>query len=1275
MGKSRELDKLQNLTEQRISPEDQVLSLNLRSCTNLKNDLFKDEVFLDWLGNNYHLYLFLDSLDEGRLSVPTIATGLIDELQKKKYQDHLHRLHIRIACRTFVFSEISEVLETGLKELWQETEVGIYELVPLRRVDVALAAREEGFSSDKFLKEIDQKDVVPLAIKPITLEFLLNTYRKHNGQFPPDQKLFDLYLEGCKLLCEEVNPGRRASKQIGSLDTDQRLIVAARIAAVTIFTNRFAIWTGVDQGNVPIEDVSLQELCVGYETAQERDFEIGRKIIDEVLDTGLFSSRGLNRMGWAHQTYAEFLAAWYLLQHEVSLEQIKHLLFLSENKGYRIVPQLHETTAWLISMRDDVLQIIMETDPDVLLQSDLSGVDQDIKAAILASLLELHDSGKLVYQYDGFNKFKHLSHAGILGQLESYISDLTKNFQSRYVAIDIAESCDLQDASPSLVKLALSAENPYLIRARAARFVVTTGSEVDKLKLKDLYTVPQHDPEDDLRAYGLSANYPKHITTEDVLSHLTQPQANYFGGRYQRFVAHDIGERLPESDLEMALEWVKKQPVKHESHYPFDALADRILLRAWEHLDNPAILSIFAEIVVSRQSQYAQVIDNHGSVSFREMLQGDDDKRRALIEKCVSIIQHSDGDPYWLSGNSHYSSLTPLKQDFTWLIEKLVTASFERMQRVYAKLIYWELDWDSAEQISLVITTSQTNSVLKEEFSPALDFIPLNSQRARESKSQYFERKRHLSHRERQQLDPLPRVRVLQCLDRFDAGQVDAWWQLCLEMTLLPTSTHYNQPWEVDITTLPGWQEADETTRRRIIGAAKQYIYRGDPKTNDWLGKNSFPQYVLSGYQALRLISVKQPEFISALSAEIWQKWTAIILDYPSARGDRSIEVRERLLRKAYHSASSEFFRVLNILIDEEDLHPSSISIHRELECCWDENLASFLLAKAQGESISPEGLDSLLDRLLAHQVQEAISFATSLITLPLPENEKKRKKVSIAAQNLILYSADTSWPRIWRIVEKYPEFGKAVFEKISFSLRYSGTSEKQIKPEYLADLYIFLLKQYPDPDAESQIDSEEGELSVLRARSIGPEDSIRMWRDGIPQKLQDVGTPEACQALQHMIDELPELKEQLQWRLPQAEALTRRKIWQPLTPEEFLQFVIPPELSNSEVVDRLARKMEDEPKIRNEINISNSPNSPINAPIGNSGVTNNQVTTVSDAGSDTEKGINWGIWLAVIGLVVSIVGIPVGMAVSGAFNDEFKEWLNRVFSAEVEQQPVPKNQ
>ena len=1266
IGKSRELDKLQNLTEQKISFEDQVLPLNLRSCSNLKNELFKDEVFLDWLESNHQLYLFLDSLDEGRLSVPTLATGLIDELQKKIYREHLHRLHIRLACRTFVFSEISEVLESGLKELWQETEVGIYELVPLRRVDIASAARADGFLSEKFLQEIAQKNVVPLAIKPITLGFLLNTYRKHDGQFPPDQKLNTLYLEGCRLLCEEVNPGRRASQQVGNLDSDQRLIVASRIAAVTVFANRFAIWTEVNRGTAPIEDVSLQKLCFGYEKTNGRSFEIDRKVIEEVLDTGLFSSRGLNRMGWAHQTYAEFLAAWYLTQHEVSIEQIKRLFFSFEDTGCRLVPQLYETAAWLVKMRDDFLQICMETDPDVLLQSDLSDIDQETKASLIGSLLELHNSGKLVYQHDGLSKLQSLKHPNLLEQLKPYFSDLTKNLQACHVAIDIAESCNLQDASTSLVEVALSSKNPYFIRVRAARFVATTGSEVDKLKLRNLYMVPQDDPDDDLRGYGLSATYPKYINTEEVFSHLAQPQANYFGGRYQRFVAHDIGERLPESDLEVALEWLKKRPVKHESHYPFDDLADSILLRAWERLDDPVILSSFAEIVVLRQSQYAQVIDKYDSISFREMLQSDDVKRRALIDKCISIIQHSDGDPYWLSGNSQYSSLTPLKKDFTWLIEKLITASSEKIQRVYAKLIYWELDRDSAEQISLVITASQASYILQKEFAPVLESIPLNSQKASKLKSQYLERQQRLTHRAQRKLDPPPDVRVLGCLDRFESGQVDAWWLLCQEMTLLPTSTHYNRSWEVDIMTLPGWQEADETARRRIIEAAKKYVFEGSPNTDDWLGTNSFPHAVLSGYQALRLISVQEPEFISTLAAEIWKKWTSIILDYPNARGDKSVEVRERLLKEAYQNAPNEFFRVLNILIDQEALKSGSISIHREVECCWDEQLERFLLAKAREEMMSPRGLASLLNILLAHQVEGAISFAESLITLPFPEDEKKREKVSVAAQNLILYSADTAWPRIWKIVEEYPEFGKEVFETISFPLKYSGATEKHIKPEYLADLYIFLVKQYPDPDIKSHVNPEKEEITGLRAHSIGPEDSIRMWRDSIPQKLQELGTPEACQALRKITDVLPEFKEQLQWRLPQAEALTRRKNWKPLTPEEFFQFVIIHDLSNSEVVDRLTKKMEDEPKIKNEVHILNSPNSPINAPVGTSGTTNSEVTTVLD--SNAKKGINWGLWLAVIALIVSIISIPVGMSVSGAFNDEFKEWWNRIFSSEVEQ-------
>ena len=1264
-GKSQELENLKALTESKICGSSQILDLNLRSCVNLKEDLFKDEAFTNWLEDSYHLYLFLDSLDEGLLSIPTLAAGLVDELKKAKYQNQINRLHLRLACRTFVFPEI---LEEGLEDLWQKANFAIYELASLRRIDVIQAAKAEDLSSDNFLQEIDQKGIVPLAVKPITLKFLLNTYRRHNDQFPPEQKLHELYLEGCKLLCEEVNESRHASDRTGNFDSDQRLIVAARIAAVTIFANRFAVWTGVDQGHIPAEDVFWQRLCFGCEKVNRREFEITKEVVKEVLDTGLFSSRGLHRMGWAHQTYAEFLAAWYLTQHEIALEKATKLIFSSEVPDNKLIPQLHETSAWLASMRDDVFHEIIETDPDVLLQSDLTSIDQVAKVSLIDSLLKLYDSGRLSYQYDNFRAFKYLKYPAILEQLKPYICDSKKNIQARYVAIDIAESCDLTDASSILVEVALASGQPYSIRSRAANFVANVGSEEDKLKLKVLYIAPQDDPEDNLRGYGLQATYPKHITTEEVLSHLTQTQVSYFGGCYQDFLASEFGKRIPNSDLFIALEWVKKQPVKHESHYPFDALADSIMLRAWNHLDDSTILSSFAEIIVLKQSQYVQVIDDYGSISFKEMLQKDEVKRHALIEEVVSIIQDSDKEPFWLSGNSDYSSLVPLKQDFIWLIEKLKSSTSEQIQRIYAKLIYWEFDRKNTEQISLIITASQGNSILKDEFESDLETIFLNSKKASELKSKYLKRQQNLAQRDKKQLDPPPRIRISQCLDRFESGQVDAWWHLCQEMTLLPTSTHYNQSWKVDITTMPGWQEADETVRRRIIEAAKQYICKGNPNTDAWLGTSSFPQYILSGYQALRLISVKELEFISTLSSEIWTKWTAIILDYPNARGDRSVEIRENLLKRVYQNDSNEFFRVLGILIDRENSQYGRVQIHKEAMCCWDTHLKYFLLSKAREEVMTARSLGDLLEVLLAHQVEEAKDFAESLITFPLPEDKKEREKISVAAQNLILYSPNSAWESISKIFQSAPNFSKEILEGISSPLEYKGDLENQLKEEYMADLYIFIMKYFPDANPENQSDSREEQLTGVRAYSIGPAERIRMWRDRIPQRLQQLATREACQALQKIIDELPDLKENLQWRLAQAEALARRKAWKLLEPEEFLQFVISQEPSNSDVINQITQKMEEEPKIENNIIISNSPNSPINAPIGTSGVTNSNVTIAS---SDAKKGISWGNWLAVTGILVAVVAIPLSMSVSGAFNEEFKEWFNRIFPANVEQQPA----
>lgn len=409
IGKSQEMENLRSHTETKVNSDHEVLELNLRSCTSLRDDLFQDEQFIAWKDGIHRLYLFLDSLDEGLLQVQTLATQLVDTLKKNQYRNKLSRLYIRIVCRTAVFPQ---VLEEGLKELWKE-DLAIYELAPLRYADAETAAMEEGIEPQGFLSEVWNKNLVPLAIKPVTLKFLLKIYKQHGGQFSPDQTLCSLYLEGCRLLGKEINLSRHGANLTGNLDSDQRLIVAARIAAVTVFANRFAVWTGINEEEAPAEDVLVRQLILGHESSNGREIEVTEAAIREVLNTGLFSSRGSNRLGWAHQTYAEFLAAWYLNQHNLSLSQI---LGLISHPDGRVVPQLQEATAWLASMQSDVFQEVMKTDPDVLLQSKLVTFDEVTKASLVESFLKLNDQEQLAYQYR-LGSYGDLKHSDLPAQL------------------------------------------------------------------------------------------------------------------------------------------------------------------------------------------------------------------------------------------------------------------------------------------------------------------------------------------------------------------------------------------------------------------------------------------------------------------------------------------------------------------------------------------------------------------------------------------------------------------------------------------------------------------------------------------------------------------------------------------------------------------------------------------------------------------------------------------------------------------------------------------
>lgn len=86
MGKSTVLSDQESLLKSKqTDASDRHLFLNLRSYqtdSQLTADIFEGPILKEWLAGTHTLYLYLDSLDEGLLSIKVLAALLVDKLKK-----------------------------------------------------------------------------------------------------------------------------------------------------------------------------------------------------------------------------------------------------------------------------------------------------------------------------------------------------------------------------------------------------------------------------------------------------------------------------------------------------------------------------------------------------------------------------------------------------------------------------------------------------------------------------------------------------------------------------------------------------------------------------------------------------------------------------------------------------------------------------------------------------------------------------------------------------------------------------------------------------------------------------------------------------------------------------------------------------------------------------------------------------------------------------------------------------------------------------------------
>jgi predicted NACHT family NTPase len=1145
IGKTHALKEAQKVIDSKANTGDQTLWLDLgrsQSEDRLIKYIFENETILSWRKGENKLHLFLDNLDMGILRVDTITSLLIDGFKKFKNY-HIQRLGLYIACRTGMWP-IS--FEKELEQLWDKKVIGIYELAPLRKKDVIEAAKANGLDAWRFLGEIDRRNVVPLAIKPITLSLLINVYRSTQSL---TQNQVELYLKGCNLLCEEHDRKRREAGLTGSFTAAQRMAAAARIAAVTVFTRRNAIWTDVDQGNVSDECATIPQLCGGSEIVNGDILQINENVIKEtIFATGLFSSRGPDLMGWDHQTYAEFLAARYLIQNSMTTGQIMSLLVHPFDPRGRLMPQLHGVAAWVANYMPEVFNKIIELDPEILLRSDLSIMKETDRSALVDSLIRKYDDETLLdIDWDIRRMYGKLYHSSLEEQLKPYICDTTKGEIVRRVAIYIAEACGLKSLQDELANIALDPTQSMHIRVIAAHALCNVGENTTKAKLRPLATGDaREDTNDDLKGYGLRGLWPDNMKAEELFTLLTPPKKPSWFGAYWYFIKYELAQNLKPSDISTALVWVKNQKGRSRLESPISDLIDNIMLKAWENLNDFFLINNFSEILVSRLKDEGGFFLNYEKDSeFRNALTEDDQKRRLLLETMIPSISDIDS----LGDLAVSSPPMILDKDFNWLIEHIKSFECHEMKRRWARLIRYIFGITDVNQIESVLSVCKYSPELLYEFKEFMGSIELKSAEADRLRERYQRTQQYLSKKEEKHLllDPPPCERIAKLLDDFESGNYNAWWYLNRELSLEPDSVNYGSHHEPDLTVLPGWKSAEATTKVRIINAAKKYVLEHNAETSKWLGQGVYYHPALAGYRALQLLLQELPHEISTLPHYIWKNWAPIIIAFPSPIGiignEKNENIQRNLAKIAYQYASNEIIETLLLLIDEENKKYENIFITFRVESCWDNQLSASILEKAMEEDLKPKCMGKLLAELLDHNVEKAKEFAESLVSSHESLSGDWRYKAVIAASVLINHAEDAGWASIWPVIQFDPEFGKEII--ISASRDYYGIPKTQklgLKEDQLADLFVWLAREFPYKE----------DIVHEGVFTPGPRDDIASFRDSMLNRLKQKGTQEACNAIQRITKELPEL-DSLKWTLFEAQIIFLQKTWKELRPSDII--------------------------------------------------------------------------------------------------------------------------
>ena len=636
MGKTEELrSHVANLRAASSSEQILEFDLSCRSEIQLHNKVFESDILSAWLNGNYPLYLFLDAYDEGLLGIPHLGKLLQTEMRDWPVE----RLFLRMTCRP---AQWPSSLEELFRRLWQNEsskeqedeadktkqpkKVQTYHLAPLRQMDVRhLAEHHEEWKVEKpddFMSAVAKRNIQVFAAKPLTLKFLLQQFRA--GNILPNTRA-ELWEKGCLELCKERNPNRLDSGEASRFEATELLATATRIAGVTLFSKRNALYLGPYADEAGEEEISPFELVGGEEPldalGDEKSVEVNKEIAFEAAKTGLFAGigTGAQRVAWQHRGYEEFLAARYLVVRAVPLPRLISLLC---HEGRKVFPPVREVAATLATLHPQFFDHLLAHDLDTVLDSDVAAQEDKERERLVETII-LSLSAEELRAQDLFRRTRALHHSTLGKQILPLLRDKGQTLNTRLGAVFLAYGC-FQDEDTAgletevedeLARIALDDDEAEELRAYAAIALLHAGSEAAKKQLlplaRSMDGVAEISGESikvsrDLKGVALEATWPLHLSATELFNALESPsEAGH--STYESFLSFHLVKSLAPTDFPTALEWITRQDRAAQSSYYLRKLMEEIIVQAWKHMEVEGVADALAAVVMLRAQEHDEV--------------------------------------------------------------------------------------------------------------------------------------------------------------------------------------------------------------------------------------------------------------------------------------------------------------------------------------------------------------------------------------------------------------------------------------------------------------------------------------------------------------------------------------------------------------------------------------------------------------------------------------------------------------------------------------------